>query len=59
MAAYLENVNKQPVEMWKGQLSKFVRFFQKLPPFIPKHVSEISVSLINVVFRCLPLRHHL
>jgi hypothetical protein len=57
MAAYLKNVNKQPVEMWKGQLLKFIRFLQKLAPFIPKNVSQVpvmTIALINTVF-CI---HH-
>lgn len=46
MASYLEHVNKQPVDMWKGQLSKFSRFFQKLPTFLPRNVSENMILYI-------------
>lgn len=44
MAAYLENVNKHPVDMWKGQLGKFIRFLQKLLPFLPKNVRCLWIT---------------
>ncbi|XP_046839871.1 protein unc-79 homolog isoform X2 [Xenia sp. Carnegie-2017] len=50
MAAYLENVNKHPVDMWKGQLGKFIRFLQKLLPFLPKNYDATPVISIMLAF---------
>ncbi|CAB4014192.1 Hypothetical predicted protein, partial [Paramuricea clavata] len=50
MAAYLKNVKKQPAEMWKGQLLKFIRFLQKLAPFIPKNNDATPVLCIMLSF---------